>query len=68
MNNRSGEKAKSWFRSERFYSVSGDWYFTTREAMELGPFPSRKDAEAELMLFMRQANNNTLPSNAFTSQ
>jgi hypothetical protein len=63
MNNRNGEKAKSWFRSERFYSVSGAWYFTTREAMELGPFPTRKDAEAELMLFMRKTHSHGLPSN-----
>jgi hypothetical protein len=68
MNNRSGEKAKSWFRSERYYHVSGQWYFTTREAMELGPFPSRQDAEAELMLFVRHINSNALPGNAFIAQ
>ena len=36
------------FRSDRFFVVSGQWYFTTREGENFGPFSCREDAEKKL--------------------
>jgi hypothetical protein len=44
---RSGENRRVWFRTNRFFSVADGWYFTTREAMEVGPYVTRADAEAD---------------------
>jgi len=40
------------FRSNRFFSVSGRWYFSTREGEDLGPFASRDDAETGLARYL----------------
>ena len=32
------------FRSDRFVTSNGSWYFTTREHIEVGPFKTRADA------------------------
>jgi len=32
------------FRSDRFVFANGQWYFTTREGMDVGPFATRDDA------------------------
>lgn len=50
---RAGEPEKSWFRSNRIYNMGGQWYFTTREHQEIGPFSSRKEAERETGVFLR---------------
>ncbi len=34
----------SFFRSDRFVQSNGQWYFTTREHLEVGPFLSRHAA------------------------
>jgi hypothetical protein len=39
-----GEADKFWFRSNRFFKVETQWYFTTRENLDVGPFVKRKDA------------------------
>ncbi|MGH1486064.1 MAG: DUF6316 family protein [Cellvibrionaceae bacterium] len=49
---RQGEEDKFWFRSDRFFSVGNDWYFTTREHQDVGPFGSRDDAVHGLELFI----------------
>ena len=49
---RRGEQDKFWFRSDRFFSVGNDWYFTTREQRDVGPFGSREDAAHGLALFI----------------
>ena len=49
---REGEDDKFWFRSDRFFSVDSQWYFTTREQRDVGPFGTRADAEHGLMLFI----------------
>lgn len=51
---RHGEENKPWLRSDRFYHTSEGWWFQTRENTQQGPFSSHKDAEAELMLYIRQ--------------
>jgi len=51
--NRKGESGSFPFRSGRFFSVEGKWFFTTREGVDHGPFGSKEEAEAELSLFLR---------------
>ena len=57
MDVRTGEADKRWFRSERFTHVNDEWFFTTREFTEEGPFSSKQDAEMELLLYIRHAND-----------
>ena len=46
--NRDNEQARVWFRSERvFLSGSSDWYFQTREGVDVGPYESQFEAEIE---------------------
>lgn len=54
MQYRTGENpGKAWYRSDRFFSMNGQWFFTTREHRDMGPFTSRREAEIELAVFIR---------------
>ena len=53
MKNRRGEDAKTYFRTVRFVCINGEWFFTTRENIDIGPFSSKEEAEAESHLFIR---------------
>jgi len=64
MNVRTGEANKGWFRSERFLHVNDQWFFTTREMTEEGPFVSKQDAEMELLLYIRHVNDALLRQSA----
>lgn len=57
MSVRVGEQDKSWFRSDRMLHVNDQWYFVTREMTEEGPFATKREAEMELNLYIRHANN-----------
>ncbi|AMQ89691.1 DUF6316 family protein [Marinobacter sp. LQ44] len=58
METRKGEQQeRHWFRSERFSLVNGQWYFQTREGSIQGPFDSVQEAEMELMLYLRHADD-----------
>ncbi|WP_370981343.1 DUF6316 family protein [Agaribacterium sp. ZY112] len=50
---RSGEEDKTWFRSERFFTVDTGVYFSTREGTEVGPFPSHESANRGLDLYIK---------------
>jgi len=52
MDVRSGEQQKAWYRSNRFFKVNGDWYFSTREKMDVGPFTTVESAMTGLSLFI----------------
>ncbi|MAX55897.1 MAG: hypothetical protein CL537_10385 [Alcanivoracaceae bacterium] len=45
--------SRTWFRSDRFFSQGPNWYFSTRENTVEGPYDSRLEAEAGLMLYLR---------------
>jgi hypothetical protein len=50
-------------RRERFFAVSGDWYFNTREGAPMGPFDNRCEAEqglSDFIEFMALAEPKTL--------
>lgn len=44
---RAGERPRLWYRSNRFFSADGFWYFTTREGIDVGPYDSRRAAERD---------------------
>ena len=56
---RKGEDGHPPFRSERIFSVGNEWFFSTREGEDVGPFESKEEASAALTLFLREmATNN----------
>lgn len=59
MNVRQGEQEKSWYRSDRFFRVNGDWYFSTREKVDVGPFDSKERAGKGLSLFIDSMQQTT---------
>lgn len=62
---RNGELGPIPFRSSRFFSVSGRWYFTTREGFDSGPYASRERAEVGLQRFLHVVS--MLPGEVQTS-
>ena len=45
---RKNEQLRIWFRSERvFPSGRDEWYFQTREGVDVGPYDSQFEAEVE---------------------
>ena len=61
--NRAGEMNEVPPRRNRFFVVSGDWYFKTREGAPMGPFDDRREAEqglCDFLEFMTLAEPKTL--------
>jgi hypothetical protein len=52
--NRAGENQPIPFRNDRYFCVNGVWYFESRGGKQIGPFISKKEMEAELMMFIRE--------------
>ena len=50
--NRSGELGAVPFRSDRFFCVGNQWYFSTREGFESGPYSDKQRAEQSLNRFL----------------
>jgi len=44
---RGNEQRKTWFRSDRVFNCNGQWYFHTREGIDVGPYESHLEAEIE---------------------
>ncbi|MEM6707311.1 MAG: DUF6316 family protein [Pseudomonadota bacterium] len=44
---RSNERQRTWFRSERVFLSENEWFFHTREGVDVGPYPSQFEAEIE---------------------
>ncbi len=44
---RKDEQPRSWFRSDRLFSVDGYWYFSTREGVDIGPYDTQCEAQIE---------------------
>lgn len=57
MKKRNGENLQAWLRCSRFYSLKGNWYFSTREGVEYGPFKTREEAAEELRSFIQDILN-----------
>ena len=52
MKRKSDEKEMTVFRTDRYFLIDGQWYFTTREGGNLGPFASHAEAEAALVQYL----------------
>ncbi len=44
---REKEEHRTWFRSKRVFLADGQWYFHTREGVDVGPYESQFEAEIE---------------------
>jgi len=69
MNMRSGEiEVKVRFRSERFFCVDGDWFFSTREGCDIGPYSSRLSASNGLILYIHYMEANPKQGQQYASK
>lgn len=59
---RKGEAGKTWFRTDRFFTIGIDWYAATREGRNLGPYKTRRSAEDALVLYIIDMKNNRKPA------
>ncbi|WP_426414676.1 DUF6316 family protein [Aestuariirhabdus sp. LZHN29] len=64
MDYRAGEGDRTWFRSERFLCMNGNWFFITREGSQEGPYNSQVEAERDLCIYIRHQNDDMLHSGA----
>ena len=44
---RKNETQRTWFRSERVFMSGSDWFFQTREGVDVGPYETQFEAEIE---------------------
>jgi hypothetical protein len=44
---RSTESPRTWYRSDRIFASNGNWFFHTREGVDVGPYESQFEAEIE---------------------
>jgi hypothetical protein len=52
MNRETDLTHKVYFRADRFHRSDGEWYFLTREGINVGPFESKERAEGELANYL----------------
>jgi hypothetical protein len=52
---RSGESGQAPFRTNRFFTVSDQWYFSTREGFDSGPYVDKNQANEGLKRFLKVA-------------
>lgn len=64
---REGESLNYPIRVERFYCICEQWYFSTRECLQLGPYQSREEAGAGLLLYLRHVNEGGIYSGEYKS-
>ena len=53
---RQGEHGAIPFRTGRFFNIDSNWYFACREGLDKGPYSSREEAHAALVLYIRDMN------------
>jgi hypothetical protein len=58
---RKGETGKTWFRTDRFFTIGTEWYAATREGHNIGPYKTRRAAEDGLVRFIIDMKNNRKP-------
>lgn len=52
-----GDKDKTFFQMDRFVQMNGQWFYTTREGEERGPFDSKADAAGDLIVYIRHLDH-----------
>ena len=53
MHRDTDDKDGHWFRSDRYFTSDGMWYFATRENTNFGPFPRYKNAMLSLRRYVQ---------------
>ena len=61
---RKNENDKHWYRSDRFFKANGEWFFSTREQNDIGPFGSEAAAKRGLDLYIKMMQAETLSQRA----
>lgn len=54
------EDGKAYFQMDRFVQMNGEWFYTTREGEERGPFVSRDDAAGDLIMYIRDLDQKSV--------
>ncbi|MGK0499569.1 MAG: hypothetical protein ACJAYG_001211 [Oceanicoccus sp.] len=49
---REGEQGAGHTRAARFFCISGEWFFSTREDLKIGPFSNQDEAQIGLALYL----------------
>jgi hypothetical protein len=52
MNQRASEPPKVRFRTKRVFRENGNWYFSTRECIDVGPYRTELEATVEADILM----------------
>ncbi|MCB1753419.1 MAG: hypothetical protein KDI74_17015 [Gammaproteobacteria bacterium] len=50
---KNDSKVAAHFRTHRIHAINGEWYFLAREGQNIGPFPTKQDAETGLAEFLK---------------
>lgn len=53
MTRKEDDDSKLFFQMDRFVQQNDEWFYTTREGEERGPFESKEDARGDLIAYMR---------------
>ena len=48
-------------RCDRYFSLDGQWFFTTREGLIMGPYDSQEEAQSQTRLYIRFVNTAPRP-------
>lgn len=64
MEHRTGETRNIPFRTQRYFCINGAWYFQTRGGGQQGPYITKEEMQAELLLFLR---DKSMEHNAITA-
>ena len=51
---RRGETYMPPFRTSRLFNIGNEWYFSTREGVDQGPFLSKEIAEQAIEIYTKQ--------------
>jgi hypothetical protein len=62
MEHRKNEQRQTWFRSGRFFSSNAQWYFHTREGIDVGPFNSEFEAQVEASILKSVLKGGSVPA------
>ena len=54
---RDEKSKKTWFREDRVFHTNEQWYFHTREGIDVGPYESQLEAEIEASMLKELIKN-----------
>jgi Domain of unknown function (DUF6316) len=67
MDSRRNEKPRTWFRSHRIFRSDANWYFHTREGIDVGPFRSEFEAQVESSILKNVLKDAPTPAEALAA-